>query len=158
MGYNLSKRSKARLEGVHPFIVKVIELGIKTSPEDFGIPMYGGLRTSADQRKLYDKGRTDESLAKGEKVVTYVDGIKKESNHQIKESGYGEAFDIYIYCHFHSRASWSIERLTLAANHLQKVALEVSKQKPEWNDLYLEWGGDWTRFKDYPHFQLARRK
>ena len=91
-------------------------------------------------------------------MLTYVSGIKKESNHQIKESGYGEAFDNFIYCHLRNRASWNVERLTICARHLQKVALEVSKEKPEWNDLYLEWGGDWTRFKDYPHYQLARRK
>ena len=54
MSYNLSNRSKNRLEGVHPFLVDTINEAIKTSAEDFGIPMYGGLRTSADQKKLYE--------------------------------------------------------------------------------------------------------
>ncbi len=156
MEYNLSNRSKTRLEGVHPFLVRVIEVGIKSSPEDFGIPMYGGLRTSADQRKLYDKGRTLESIEAGERVVTYVDGERKESNHQIKVSGYGEAFDDYIYDHATGRASWNADRLESVARHLQKIAIEVSKENHEWSNLRLEWGGDWTKFKDRPHFQLKR--
>lgn len=155
MAYVLSKRSKDRLEGVHPFIIRVIEKGIGDSPEDFGIPRYGGLRTSNDQQELYAIGRTVDIGIR--KPVTYVDGIKKESNHQIKKSGYGEAVDFYVYCHLMGRATWKADRLEKVARHLQKVGLEVSKENSEWNDLYLEWGGDWERFKDMPHLQLARR-
>ena len=156
MSYKLSNNSRNRLEGVHPFIVRVIELGIIESPEDFGIPRYGGLRTSKDQAELYAIGRTVDVGIR--KPVTYVDGVNKESNHQIKPSGYGEAVDFYIYCHLKSKATWNADRLTLVARHLQKVALEVSKEREEWDNLYLEWGGDWERFKDMPHLQLARRK
>jgi len=154
MKYNLSNRSKTRLEGVHPFLIAVINEGLKDSPEDFGIPMYGGLRTSADQKKLYDKGRTVESLEKGEKVVTYTDGIIRESNHQMKDSGYGEAFDVYIYDHATGRASWNVERLTTLAIHLIKTSERVKDANPEFKDMILSWGGNWKKFKDYPHFQI----
>jgi len=153
MGYNLSNRSKARLEGVHPFLVYTINEAIKTSPDDFGIPMYGGLRTSADQQKLYEKGRTDESIAKGEKPVTYTDGINKKSKHQIKD-GYGLAFDIYIYDHATSKASWNIERLTNVAIHIIKTSEVVKDKNPQYKDMVINWGGNWKRFKDYPHFQI----
>lgn len=155
--YKLSRRSKSRLEGVHPFLIEVIEKGIKDSPEDFGIPPYGGLRTSADQQKLYSKGRTEESIEKGEKPVTYVDGINRKSRHQIKPSGYGEAFDIYIYDHVTSRASWNAERLEKVAIHLLKIAESVKESNPEWKDLILVWGGSWKRFKDRPHFEINRK-
>lgn len=153
MSYNLSNRSKTRLEGVHPFLVDTINEAIKTSPEDFGIPMYGGLRTSADQKKLYEKGRTPESLEKGEKVVTYTDGIKRKSKHQIKD-GYGQAFDIYIFNHNTGRASWNIEKLTAVAIHLIKTSEIIKDRNPDYKDLVLTWGGNWKRFKDYPHFQI----
>lgn len=156
MSYNLSKRSLTRLEGVHPFLVDTIKEAIKTSPEDFGIPMYGGLRTSADQKKLYDKGRTPESLEKGEKVVTYTDGVKKLSNHQIKKSGFGEAFDIYIFNHNTRRASWNIDKLTATAIHLIKTSEIIKDRNSDYKDLVLTWGGNWKRFKDYPHFQIER--
>jgi peptidoglycan L-alanyl-D-glutamate endopeptidase CwlK len=154
MEYNLSKRSRSRLEGIHPFLIAIIEEGIKTSPEDFGIPMYGGLRTSNDQKKLYDKGRTVESLEKGEKVVTYTDGIRKKSNHQIKSTNYGHAFDIYIFDHITGRASWNVDRLSKVAIHLIKVSNRIKETNPAFKDMVLSWGGNWNRFKDYPHFQL----
>ena len=152
--YNLSERSKSRLSGVHPFLVDTINMAISKSPEDFGIPMYGGLRTSADQMKLYDKGRTTESIEKGEKPVTYTDGLRKKSNHQIKD-GWGEAFDIYIYDHPTGRASWNVKRLTEVAIHLIKMSEIVKDQNPEYKGLNLTWGGNWKSWKDYPHFQIG---
>lgn len=31
---------------------------------------------------------------------------------------------------------------------------KLVKQKAKELGIAIEWGGDWTRFKDYPHFQL----
>ena len=137
--YNLSERSKNRLSGVHPFLVDTINMAISKSPEDFGIPMYGGLRTS---------------IEKGEKPVTYTDGLRKKSNHQIKD-GWGEAFDIYIYDHPTGRASWNVKRLTEVAIHLIKMSEIVKDQNPEYKGLNLTWGGNWKSWKDYPHFQIG---
>ena len=155
MSYILSNRSKQRLEGVHPFLKEVINMAISESPDDFGIPTYGGLRTAKVQKELYDKGRSIESLERGEKPITYTDGIRKKSNHQISKYGYGEAFDIYIYDHNTNKASWNVERLTNIAIHILKCADKV-KENSEYKDLVLTWGGNWTRFKDYPHFQINR--
>lgn len=144
--YKLSNRSKKRLNGVHPLLIEIIEEGITNSPYDFGIPPFGGLRTVEDQQKLYAKGRTEDSINKGEKPVTYVDGIRKKSNHQAKDDGFGWAFDIYIFDHETKRASWNVEKLSEVALHLIKIAQKKG--------VLLIWGGNWTRFKDYPHFEM----
>ena len=148
MSYTLSNRSRERLTGVHPALIEIIEEGIIESPFDFGIPTFGGLRSEQDQKSLYDKGRTQESLDKGERVVTYTDGVRKKSNHQAKADGYGCAFDIYIYDAETKRASWNVDKLAAVAIHLIKIA-----QK---KNILLIWGGSWTRFKDFPHFEMKK--
>jgi peptidoglycan L-alanyl-D-glutamate endopeptidase CwlK len=56
MTYALSQRSKDRLKGVHPDLVKVIEEAIKESPLDFSISE--GLRTKERQKVLFDSGKS----------------------------------------------------------------------------------------------------
>lgn len=147
--YNLSRRSRGRLEGVLPVIIEIIEEGIKDSPYDFGIPQYGGVRTVEDQQELYAKGRTDFSTH--QRPVTYVDGINKKSNHQavwVEElcDEFGLAFDIYIYLHEFKSASWDVDKLTAVAMHLIKKAQKKG--------VDLRWGGNWKSFKDYPHLEI----
>jgi RHS repeat-associated protein len=87
-----------------------------------------GLRTSEEQNALYAIGRRG---VKGEGVVTNARG--GESYHN-----YGLAFDV----------------------------VEMRGGEPLWNkpsqsfldtakSLGFEWGGDWQRFPDYPHFQMT---
>ena len=54
MSYVLGTRSRDRLKGVHPDLVKVVELAIKLSPHDFTITE--GLRTVARQKQLLASG------------------------------------------------------------------------------------------------------
>lgn len=142
--YKLSKTSSERIKDIHPVLKEIINDAISDAdcPEDFGIPQYGGLRTVKDQQDLYAIGRTVEM---GRKPVTYTDGIRKKSNHQEKEDGFGHAFDVYIYDHATKRASWNVDRLTKLATHL----IGIARRK----GVKLEWGGNWTKFKDYPHFE-----
>ena len=56
MAFKLSKRSQSRLEGVHPDLVRVVELAITLTPVDFTV--IEGLRTPARQRQLYQAGAT----------------------------------------------------------------------------------------------------
>jgi peptidoglycan L-alanyl-D-glutamate endopeptidase CwlK len=56
MTFALSQRSKDRLKGVHPDLVKVIEEAIKESPLDFSISE--GLRTKERQKVLFDSGKS----------------------------------------------------------------------------------------------------
>lgn len=52
--YKLSKRSLDRLQGVHPDLVKVVQLAITRTPIDFAITE--GLRTVERQKELVAKG------------------------------------------------------------------------------------------------------
>jgi peptidoglycan L-alanyl-D-glutamate endopeptidase CwlK len=54
MGYALGSRSRARLNGVHPDLVRVVELALTYSPHDFTITE--GLRSVARQRELKAAG------------------------------------------------------------------------------------------------------
>ena len=140
MSYKLGNRSRERLKGVHPKLIKLIEYALIDSPYDFGIPKDGGLRTDIRQAELYSKGRGG-----GGKIITYVDGFRKKSRHQMKPDGYGYAFDIYVY--ENGKANWDRTKLTKIAKHILKCADEL--------DIKIEWGGYFRNFKDLPHFQLA---
>lgn len=52
--FKLSQRSRDRLQGVHPDLVKVVELAITKTPIDFAITE--GLRTKERQKELVAKG------------------------------------------------------------------------------------------------------
>lgn len=54
MAYALGARSRARLTGVHPDLVRVVELALTYSPHDFTITE--GLRSVARQRELKAAG------------------------------------------------------------------------------------------------------
>ena len=52
--FSLGPRSKMRLQGVHPDLVKVVERAIQISTVDFTV--LEGLRSPQRQRALYDAG------------------------------------------------------------------------------------------------------
>ena len=137
----MNERSIERLKGVKPIIVDIMIESAKDSPYQFEIPRDGGVRTTERQQEIYAYGRTDKS----KKIRTYADGVKKKSNHQIKEDGYGHAADFY-HVPDGGGASWDKKILEEIARHIQKVAIEKFGIK-------LTWGGDWKR-KDLPHLQL----
>lgn len=126
--FKLSRRSLDRLDSVNPLLIAIVVEAIKTSPIDFGIPEYGGIRTAIEQNDLFRKRKSK------------CDGFNKKSYHQS-----GNAFDIYAYVN--GKASWKKEYLTTIARHIQGVA------KERYN-VNLQWGGDWVSFKDMPHFQI----
>lgn len=135
--FEFSSRSKNCLNGIHPKLVRLMELSIDNSPIDFTITE--GIRTTERQQELYAKGRTSPGC-----IVTNCDGIKSKSNHQAKEDGLGYAVDIYPYINGSVRVN-DIESLVNIAHHIKTVALKEG--------VDIEWGGDW-KMKDYPHFQL----
>lgn len=56
MAFAFGARSKARLKGVHPDLVKVMERAIACSPIDFSV--IEGVRTLATQKKYMASGAT----------------------------------------------------------------------------------------------------
>lgn len=85
-------------------------------------------RTNEEQKKLYAQGRT-----KPGKIVTY---IEQNGKHNVYPA---RAFDIA----FKKQGS-----LDWSSIHFKRFAKIVS-------DLFdgVEWGGNWRRFKDLPHFE-----
>lgn len=146
--YLLSEASREKLKGVHPDLVRLFEEAIKESPFDFRITQ--GLRTAEYQNKLYQQGRT----TPGPKI-TNCDGYRTKSNHQAKSDGLGHAVDIFVcgkydengkYIKYTSEEGYETKKLVAVANHIKIVAKKMG--------ISVEWGGDWSKFKDYPHFQV----
>lgn len=136
-----SARSLNNLTGVHPKLRKVLEAAIEETPVDFTITE--GVRTVDRQRELYAQGRTKPGA-----IVTNADGVTKKSNHQPKSDGYGHAVDLYPYAEGSVQVAHpkTVEWLTQIADHIKSVARSQG--------VTVEWGGDWTRLRDYPHFEL----
>lgn len=141
MKYKLGTRSLNNIIGVHPDLEKLLKVSIVDSPVDFTI--VEGVRTSQRQRELYNQGRSTPG-----KIVTYVDGVNKKSNHQIKSDGYGHAVDIYPFFLGKVQVNHkdTVKCLNLISNHIKKKADELG--------IKITWGGDW-KMKDYPHFELT---
>ena len=134
MGYKLGKRSKDSLGGIHPDLVKVVELAITLSEQDFTV--IEGVRTTKRQQELYAQGRT----TKGS-IVTKADGEENKSNHQAKSDGYGHAVDIVPY-----PVDWNTKSKFVAiADAMKEAAKDLN--------VSIQWGGDW-KFTDLPHFEL----
>lgn len=134
MSFKLSARSQERLSGVNPHVKETIELAIKISSMDFGIPQYGGLRTEEDQAALYTAGKSK------------CDGRINKSNHQS-----GDSVDVYAYT---DKASWEPADLTLVAVYVLIAANQLGYK--------CEWGGTWTKGSDpygwdMPHFNITVR-
>jgi len=136
--YKFSQKSIDNLQGVHPKLREVIETAITDSPVDFTVT--DGVRTTEQQKELYAQGRTKPGA-----VVTNADGVTFKSNHQAKADGYGYAVDLYPYYNGSVQVN-DVAKLKQIAAHIKSTAQKLG--------YAIEWGGDWTSIKDYPHFEL----
>ncbi|MBY0123314.1 M15 family metallopeptidase [Bacillus sp. S/N-304-OC-R1] len=128
---NLLQRSEGKLIGVHAAVSERARLLIeKAHAEGIFIIVTQGLRTYAEQNTLYEQGRT-----KPGKIVTNARGGYSFHN-------FGLAFDFCVCDIVGGKLvpNWFVDQRW-------KRAGEIGKS------LGLEWGGDWTSFRDYPHFQ-----
>jgi peptidoglycan L-alanyl-D-glutamate endopeptidase CwlK len=100
MTFALGQRSKDRLSGVHPDLVKVIEEAIKGSPLDFSITE--GLRTRERQKELFDAGKSQ----------------TMNSRHLT-----GKAVDIAVIKD--GEVTWDFKYYQLVADHIKKIAKDM---------------------------------
>lgn len=130
LDYVMSKSAK-RLQGLHQVVYKATVKLIERSYSK-GIPILitQGLRTIAEQNALYAQGRT-----KAGKIVTNAKG--GYSNHN-----FGVAIDFCLLLPDGKNVSWEL-------NKDWHTVVAIAK------DLGFEWGGDWKKFKDYPHFEMT---
>jgi peptidoglycan LD-endopeptidase CwlK len=121
MAYSFGERSRSRLKGVHPDLVKVMNRAIELTPVDFTI--IEGVRSAARQQQLVAQGA---SKTMRSRHIT------------------GHAVDIAPVIDGEVRWDWPL---------FHKLAPAV-KQAAKEVGVPVEWGGDWLRFKDGPHWQL----
>jgi len=126
--FKFSQRSLNNMQMLHPHLVSVLHLAITITPIDFVV--IETLRDMARQRQLYESGasRTMDSL------------------HLRQKSGLAHAYDLGAWIGGVIRWDWPLYE-TLAV---------AQKQAAKDLGIPLEWGGDWTTFRDGPHFQLPR--
>jgi peptidoglycan L-alanyl-D-glutamate endopeptidase CwlK len=124
-----SKSSLAKLKGVHPDLVRVVMRCAKDWKDNsftFGITC--GPRTLEEQKILVKKGAS--------KTL--------RSRHIPAANKFSHAIDVVAMLDGKVRWDWPL---------YDKIAKAV-KAAAKAEKVLLEWGGDWTSFKDGPHYQL----
>jgi peptidoglycan L-alanyl-D-glutamate endopeptidase CwlK len=122
MTFALGARSLSRLTGVHPDLVKVVQLAIRKSDLDFAV--LEGVRTIDRQRQLFAQKATK----------------TMNSRHLT-----GHAVDLAPV--INGDVSWDWPLYNRLAKTVKAAAAEL--------DVPITWGGDWTRFRDGPHWELS---
>ena len=98
--YSFSQRSKDRLKGVHPDMVKVMQEAIKESPLDFGITE--GVRTLERQKELFEAGKS-----------------------QTMNSRHLKGFAVDIAVFEGGKLTWEFPKYQIVADHIKKVAKDL---------------------------------
>lgn len=129
MGFKLGTKSLSNLKGVHPDLVKVVKRAIELTECDFTITE--GLRTKERQAQLLKEKKTTTS----------------NSRHLT-----GHAVDLaaWVIVDDKGTVSWEWKYYYQIADAMKKAALELN--------VSIEWGGDWKKFPDGPHFELTWSK
>lgn len=126
MNFLLGNGSKARLIGVHPDLVRMVDRAIMLTTIDFTV--LEGARTKARQTKLLAAGAS----------------MTMNSRHIPGRDGLAHAVDLGAFVAGQVRWDWPL--YSKIADAMKLAAKEL--------DIPIEWGGDWKTFKDGPHFQL----
>ncbi len=124
-------------EGLHPVVEeKTNQLIQQAAEKGIEVAITDDFRSAEDQDQLYEKGRSTEGS-----IVTYAKG--GESYHN-----FGLAVDFALKIPS-GDVIWDMK---YDGN---------GNSTPDWTEvvalakgLGFEWGGDWARFKDYPHLQM----
>lgn len=128
--FTLGARSKTRLQGVHPDLVKVVQRAIEITTVDFTV--LEGVRSPERQRVLVASGASQ----------------TLNSRHIPGQDGYAKAVDLGAWVD--DQVDWSWPLYSKLAQAMKTASQEVN--------VPIEWGGDWKTFKDGPHFQLPKKE
>lgn len=131
----LNDRSVARLEGVHPDLVKVVYTAATLCPVGFGFVVTEGVRSRTRQAELVARGA---SKTMNSRHIT------------------GHAVDLAVWLDLDGddvpdggeiRWDWPL---------YEKLA-GIVKEAAQIEGVAIAWGGDWLKFKDGPHFELSHK-
>jgi peptidoglycan L-alanyl-D-glutamate endopeptidase CwlK len=128
--FTLSEHSEEKLIGVHLDLVRVVEMAIEKTPEDFTVGE--GVRSLERQTQLFLAGKSQ----------------TMNSRHLVGKDGFGHAVD--LWCLKDGHVTWDAAQY----KRLAKVVLACADQI----GVPVEWGGNWLKFKDGPHFQLSKSR
>lgn len=128
--------SSERVLKLHPLIrIPLMDLLVACANKNVPIRIVQGLRTFKEQDALYAQGRTTPG-----KIVTNAKGGDSWHN-------YGLSID-FCLLRQGTQISW---------NRNEDLDHDGQKDWHEVVELFIskgfEWGGNWTSFPDYPHFQ-----
>ena len=150
-GFSFGDRSLRNLAQVHPDLVKVLTLAIKSTPVDIGVLDMGGFRSEEQQQALFQRGRDGHPGP----IVTQKDGSAgHESNHQAHADGFGHAVDVVPF--MHGSPTWNWEYIFRVIPVVGAAARSLC--------VSLRWGGVWDRLleeldlEDLPGEMLAYQK
>lgn len=125
-----SKLSQMRLETCHTDIQRVMNRAIL----EYDFSIICGLRNEADQLEAFNKGNS-------KLKYPYSRHNRSKIDDDLWDYKVSDAVDVAPY-----PINWNKpERF----KDLAKVILRIAKEE----GVELTWGGNWVKFKDYPHFQ-----
>ena len=127
--FQLGARSKMRLHGVHPDLVKIVERAIQITTVDFTV--LEGVRSAERQRTLVDSGASQ----------------TMNSRHIPGADGYAKAVDLGAWVD--DQVDWSWPLYVKITNAVKTAAKELN--------IPIVCGIDWITFRDGPHIELDRK-
>lgn len=118
--------------------LKQMNIAVQMIDPEMEVKIISTYRSNAEQQAIYNQGRSTAG-----KIVTT---LQKNGAHNTDlpetPNGDAEAFDIGVF------------RKGLYLSGKNKEELSFYIKMGEIGKLNgLEWGGDWVKFKDYPHYQ-----
>jgi peptidoglycan L-alanyl-D-glutamate endopeptidase CwlK len=131
-----TQRSVDNMKGLHPDLIRVLNLALQTSPTMLVVTE--GLRTLERQKELVRIGAS--------KTL--------KSRHLKQADGYGHAFDFYALVDINNDGKVSFEEM--ANVRLMLGIADAIKKAAADEKVSITYGGDWRKFRDYPHFELNR--
>lgn len=129
----LNAKSESLLKKLHPDLARVVRRAATLLPNDLGFVVTCTLRTLEEQKKLMAAGATRTMRSR------HLPG---------KSNGLSHAVDLAATIGGAVKWDWPLYA------KLAKAMKDAAKAEK----VTIEWGGDWTTFKDGPHFQLPWAK
>ena len=129
---SLSAKSLERLSKVHPDLQRVVHAAYELGEMDFMV--IEGERTLEKQKTYREKGASQT--------------LRSRHVREMNQCGEVCAIDLGVMIDGELRWDWPLY------HKLGALVKEAAKIE----GVPIEWGGDWLKFKDGPHFQLPWRE
>jgi peptidoglycan L-alanyl-D-glutamate endopeptidase CwlK len=133
----LPPKSIERLKGVHPDLVRVIEHAAKHSGLMFVVTE--GERSDATQAEYFRTGKSKTMRSRH---------LRKSNKCRLSC-----AVDLAVWDDKDQDKVVDVDEISWKFPHYKELA-DAVKASAAAVGIPIEWGGDWTTFKDGPHFQL----